>query len=505
MLESTCNNILEFFCRRRYYKFLNQNNNLENIQKEILEKILKESFEFDQIDTLQDFQAKVPIVKYSALGEKINIAVATNQSITQSRVKYFQPTSGSTSKEKWIPYTASFLSELNNASLTWISDIYKNYPDVKKGKQYWSLSWLPEDIRHKRKNDDLEVLGFVERNILKNIMALPWDVSQFPTAHTSLLGTCIGLVNCEELSLISIWSPTYLLSILNFMSEHQNTIIDMCQNKNWGEFKDIIKFSFPKVSEKNLLIFKNWNGSDYSYLSKLWPRLSLISCWSSSTSTKWAQEIKKIFPFVSLQGKGLWATEGVVTIPFANKYPLAFHSHFYEFVDCCDGSIKFSWQLKKDDLVKPILTTGAGLYRYILEDRLKVTDFFGNVPCFEFLGRISEVDMVGEKISYEIAQEIMNEVELQFKIETFYFIADSKSTTPNYKLITKSNNYQDEVQVFVEKRLNDNFHYKVAREIGQLGCAEVFVVDDPLAFYKTIKSSKGMIDGNMKLEPLVEN
>lgn len=504
MFERINNNILQFFCSRRLWLFRNQCSNLKMNQEKILIETLRDSFDYDQINSLDEFRQNIPIQKYRDISDKINIAVACNKSISKDKIKYFQPTSGSTSKEKWIPYTERFLKELNSASLTWICDIYKNFPKVKNGKQYWSLSWLPEEIRKKRKNDDLEVLNFFEKILLKNIMALKWDVSHFPSAYTSMLGTCIGLVNTRDLTLISIWSPTYLLSLLNFIKVNKELIIEMCKKKDWDDELNLKEFKFPKVCKTNLNFLIKWNGHNISELANLWPNLALISCWDSSTSKKWALEIKGIFPNVPIQGKGLWATEGVVSIPFEGKYPLSYLSHFYEFQTLDTGEIKFSWELKIGDIVKPILTTGSGLYRYMMEDRILVKDFLGEVPCFEFLGRVSEVDMVGEKISYEVTEQIINELEEKYEIDAYFFIADSKVNKPKYKLVIKDSNNKLDLSQYIENRLLENFHYKVAREMGQLEHAEVLTTTDALTFYKELKKGIGLLDGNMKFEPLIE-
>lgn len=56
-----------------------------------------------------------------------------------------------------------------------------------------------------------------------------------------------------------------------------------------------------------------------------------MSSWDTAGSKAWAEKLKEKLPSVQFEGKGLWATEGVVTIPYNDQYPLAYQSHFYEF------------------------------------------------------------------------------------------------------------------------------------------------------------------------------
>ncbi|MGA1524242.1 MAG: GH3 auxin-responsive promoter, partial [Planctomycetota bacterium] len=72
-----------------------------------------------------------------------------------------QPTSGSSAAIKWIPYTRRFLTELDSALSPWLQDLYANHPGTRSGYHYWSISWLPEDMRAQSAhslNDDMQLL-----------------------------------------------------------------------------------------------------------------------------------------------------------------------------------------------------------------------------------------------------------------------------------------------------------------------------------------------------------
>src|SRR5690606_18179275 len=98
---------------------------------------------------------------------------------------------------------------------------------------------------------------------------------------------------------------------------------------------------------------------------KLWPKLSLVSSWDTASAEQWAVQLQQRIAGVAFEGKGLWATEGVVTIPFANRFTLSYQSHFYEFILQDSQKVVPSWQLKIGDIVSPVITTGSGLIRYV--------------------------------------------------------------------------------------------------------------------------------------------
>ena len=47
----------------------------------------------------------------------------------------------------------------------------------------------------------------------------------------------------------------------------------------------------------------------------LWPRLRVVSCWDQGRARAEADTIRRWFPRARVQGKGLLATEGVVSVP----------------------------------------------------------------------------------------------------------------------------------------------------------------------------------------------
>ena len=67
-------------------------------------------------------------------------------------------------------------------------------------------------------------------------------------------------------------------------------------------------------------------------LTRIWPRLGLISCWGDAHAALHLDELRRSFPGVEIQPKGLLATEAFVTIPFDDRTPLAIRSHFFEFL-----------------------------------------------------------------------------------------------------------------------------------------------------------------------------
>ena len=68
------------------------------------------------------------------------IAEGETQVLTCERVRLFEPTSGSSSPAKWIPYTASLQHEFQRGIRAWVADLFLHDADLLHGPGYWSVS-----------------------------------------------------------------------------------------------------------------------------------------------------------------------------------------------------------------------------------------------------------------------------------------------------------------------------------------------------------------------------
>jgi hypothetical protein len=501
---------------------------VESAQKRVLENILSqldgsknaELHGLSKQSSLKDFQKKVAITDYDYWSDYISQQQEGEENLLSKQVcQRYQPTSGSTSKIKWIPYTEAYLAELDHAIAPWVADLYSKYPKLKQGKHYWSLSWVPSDLRNKLTtsiNNDLQLLPWWKRLFMAGTMAVPESISLAETSDESFFATACYLIACQDLSFISVWSPTFALSLLDFMQQHKEEIAKVLVSGQWPAcYPGLDQVKAPK-NHAAAAILKNWNGEvNPEFTQAIWPKLALISAWDTSSSTLWADKLKQLFPHSEFQGKGLWATEGVTSIPYKDQFPLAINSHFYEFEDLASQQIFTSWQLKQGMLVRPILTSANGLLRYAMKDQLKVTGFLDSCPCFEFIGRIDGTDMVGEKLSPEVAVNLINDFNQQVDITPITLIAlpaNESQNKPCYlllceseKLASPSDKLKREISLAekLEQQLQQHFHYQLARELGQLDSAKVVIKQDALALYANHKVEQGMVKGNIKVEPLV--
>ncbi|CAN5430749.1 GH3 auxin-responsive promoter family protein [soil metagenome] len=435
----------------------------------------------------EEFSRQVPLREYSDFASEIEQQRDTGRALLSTHVTRWEPTSGSTEHRKWIPYSPSHLDDMNAAASVWLGDLYQNFSGLSGGRHYWSLSWLPESLRQITSANDEELFPSYQRWLLKNTMLMPAAVSTLPLAKQSWQATALLLLAEENLRFVFVWSPTFFLQILDTIEERWSEFCELLELGSWGDDDALIRRTLGPAPKRNLAGIESGNWK------KVWPRLQLLSAWDSSSSEKWANKLQRRLPGVEFQGKGLWATEGVVTIPFEDRKPLAFQSHFYEFIDLETDEVLPSWLVKKDKTYQPVLSCSNGLLRYKLADRLLCTGYFETVPCFEFLGRIHSVDLVGEKISVDFVKKIFEPLRDH---EPICLLA-LHQPRPRYVLVCGQPG-----EVDIEAKLSAQHHYRLARELGQLDAAEVVFSKNPAGYLSRLRP--GSNEGQLKMDLLIE-
>lgn len=486
ILRKLSHELASLFYKRSYLQFLQGMPHFENVQKQKLKQ-----FAPDVID-YEDFKIKYPLTDYSDYREKIEIQKKNSQ-LT------FHPTSGSTHQRKWIPYTDSLKKEFDLGISPWLGDLFRSYPKIKKGTHYWSLSWIPDEMRELCSSDDVEVMPWWKKVFIKNMMAVPSGIQKLPTSKDSIKATLVYLCAAKDLTLISVWSPTYLLSLIEELTLVQENVIEILESGKWN-----YELKCPINKDQAQILRQHDNLLDPKFLKKLWPNLALISCWDSGSSKSWADQLKALFPHVSFQGKGLLTTEAVITIPFHHKTLLAYDSHFYEFFDHENEIVKPSWELKLNDKISPIVTTGSGFYRYQIPDLMRVDEFYNGNPILRFLGRMRDVDLVGEKLSPETAENLFKELKnlLPEILPVSLLAVQGTKNKSRYILIIEAHTTTSLEKNWVDTCLKRNYHYALARDLGQLDEAQVIFIPNARQLYFDIFEKRGMVSGEIKIESL---
>ncbi len=363
-----------------------------------------------------------PTVDYSELKPYIQrIMTGEENVLTAEKVKLLEPTSGSGGGSKYIPYTPELHKRFQAAISPWIGALFLRYPKVFFGSHYWSISpntaIEPVDSTVPIGFDsDAEYLTATQRAVSETLMAVPDIVRHLHDAAAFEFVTLTFLLRARRLGVLSVWHPTFLTVMLDKLAHLYPSLLETLRTGCFPKDLHIdthIRSKLEKKLGKNGRRADRLSTIDLSHSgfgSRIWPGVSVVSCWTGGTSAHAIHRIQRIFPKAVIQPKGLIATEGIVSFPFFGRQAAAVRSHVMEFVDQSDGTIIPLWKIQRGKRYSVILTNGGGLYRYRLRDIVEVEKGFGRTPGIRFIAKESTFcDLVGEKLSEEFVSGILGE------------------------------------------------------------------------------------------------
>ena len=400
------NRLFIFFCKKSYKDFVSNIKSKSKIRKtqvKILLEILKtnknteylKNFETEsqilnienEKELIEKFQNKIPIVNYEDIKEFVEKEKSgENNVLLSDKIKLFELTSGSTSDVKYIPYTEKFLKSYMNGVFAWIYNLYQNNKRLFLGSSYWSVSPILKreavtsgGIRVGIE-DDTSYFDKVSAFFLNKLFTVPKEIKNIQNMEDFLLITAVFLLLSENLTMISVWSPSFLMILLDFIEKNHRGICQIVKSEDLGteffadknlgnkKYFQIIQKKYRKLwkknrskflinyfekYEKNILskndktqnleiteknneneiIAENKNletksgnkiVENFVDYSVIWEKLSLVSCWADSDSYEIFIKLKEKLNFdkknmnLKFQGKGLMSTECIVSFPLEN-------------------------------------------------------------------------------------------------------------------------------------------------------------------------------------------
>jgi hypothetical protein len=462
---------------------------------------------FEGLDSLAAFRRQVPVRGYDGFKPWIDrVAAGEGAVLTAEPVIAFEETGGSRSGRKLVPYTQASLQGFRSAVLPWLGDLADRRPATFAGRAYVAISPAARAPRSTAGGIPIGMpsegayLGEGLMAALESVLALAPEVAGILDIDCWRFVTLRSLLAAADLSFVSVWSPTFLLSLIQALpalleplarSLHDGTI----------EGSPIRSPVFAPDPERARLISAA-AARDPIDTRRIWPQLCMVSAWADGASRPYAQRLREMFPHAQLQPKGLLATEGAVSIPWSgpNGAVPALTSAFLEFIGD-DGRVLLCDELREGEGYRVVMTTPGGLYRYDLGDRLRCCAFDHGLPRLEFIGRAGvATDIVGEKLTEGFVADVLSRVGAQA------CLAPRATATPFYELLVEAP--RDNVRLLaasVEQRLRENPQYAYARTIGQLGPVVPRAVERLLDRYLAFEADRGRRLADIKPPILIDD
>lgn len=455
-------------------------------------------YRFAEIRSVEQYQHQVPIVGYEALAPWINnLADGRTEQLFSADVVAFETTGGSHSGGKLIPYSAQGLADFRRELIGWLSALIRQF-QLAEGKVYWALS--PVAATPVITGSGIPVGGgdalyLGEENLAAfcQLSAVPLTIGSVSDIDQWQLLTLYFLICCDDLRLISVWSPSFLTSLLTALEQRQPALMALL-----AQGGEVAGHRLPADSAA-LSRYQHYLAQKDTAV--LWPTLAVISCWADASSQPLARTMMTQFPGVYLQPKGLLSTEAIITVPDGEGQPsLCLDSNFYEFLHD-NGQVFLASEIEVNGEYSVIVTTNSGLYRYQTGDRVKCIDVQSGKLLLRFMGRHSVCsDLVGEKLSEPFVIRCLNKLQ--------GFAALVPDTEELGYLLLLDEQYRQDNQPWladVEQQLCSNPQYAYARRLSQLKPLRYIFPPQPVEHYLNWQYRQGKRLGDVKLPALWTN
>jgi len=450
------------------------------------------------MQTAEDF-LQLPIADYESVRPFVRAIQAGEANVLATEpVIVLQPTSGTDAAPKLIPFTRGLQRQFQAALAPWMASLFVRRPRLLLGRQYWCVS---PNTRPRAESQSAVPVGFMEdtaylggwqRRLARHLLVASDGLSRVedPTAFEFL--TLLFLVREENIRLVSVWHPSFLTVLLEALPGHA-AALDACLRSGQlpaglalpGDVRSTLSRRLrPDPDRADVIAWMNL--ANPAEVRRLWPHLQVISCWTGRGTETWVARLREWFPGVGIEGKGLMATEGVVTIPWGldGRFVCAVRSHFLEFLEPGSVCAKRCWEVEPGNSYSVVMTTAGGLWRYRLGDLVRVAGWAGRTPCLEFVRREGGVsDICGEKLTLADAEAALDQACAATGVRFIFavLVPDRQGMAAGYDLLVQPPRGTPPALLAtyanaMDTALQANFHYLHARRLRQLRPVRVRVI-----------------------------
>ena len=451
------------------------------------------------------FAARMPIVGYEDLRPWIDREAATGvPQLSSEPAVLFERTSGSSGKSKLVPNTRSLLESFNACFVIWASDVLKHGPRLETGRMFWGVSPAIETGARTPHGtpislaDDAGYLAPRYQRLLARLLVAPTELKRITDGEAYRRALAAVLVAEPELEIVSVWSPTYLLAILDTITTRRGEIIADLRAGRTGP-RGEIELRAGAPARASLL------ADDLIRWDWVWPQLKLVSCWTDAAAGTFVPALRQAFPQALIQGKGLLATEAALTVPlFGAPAPVPLVDEVFLEFESNEGSVRRPHELEEGAEYGIVVSQTGGFLRYRMGDRVQVAGRVGRTPCLKFLGRAGcSSDLAGEKLDEALARAVLA-AELGPDGHCSYLTP--MTNPPGYCCITDHSAAAVDTEALARRldhALSCSFQYRQARHLGQLNPLRVRYRADARPAYEAAQMGRGLRWGNIKFTALL--
>ena len=474
----------------------------EEVQRQLLGSLLAinrdtafgKTHDFANMVSEQDYQQGVPVADYEATRPWVErLQAGERRVLTTDEPHMFTMTSGTTGQPKLIPVTGSTRRGNARLSAKWLYRCLVDHPRVLDNKALVIAS--PAVEGHTPSGLPFgSASGYIYENAsraLRYRYAVPYDVfaiKDFDAKYYAIMRFAIA----QRISLLATPNPSTIIQLVNAAYTRRDQLVrdlwDGTLTEDVEVLPEIRRALRPhlKPNPRRARELERLASSRDTFTPQhYWPELALVGCWKGGSVGATLNRIRPLFsqdtPFRDI---GYLSSEASATLCIQDEGCagiLSLDTNYYEFIpegeiDSASARPVTVGQVEVGESYYIVITSPAGLYRYDINDVLKVTGFFRETPLVEFVRKGRDmVSLTGEKLHVAQLIQAVEKAQLSVGLKLAYYRAVGNVEASRYdlKLELAQEHASDELLVALGRNIDEelaklNIEYDQKRGSGRL-------------------------------------
>ena len=408
------------------------------------------------IGSLNDYRKQVQISDYERLRPYVERAAngAVN-ALTREPVIMFTLTSGTTGKPKLIPITETARNNHRLLTRLWYYRAWVDHPQCFGGKLLGIVSSATEG----RTPGGIAVgaaSGLVYESSprwVRNAFVTPHPISEIKDFDAKYY-IIMRLALAHEISFLAAPNPSTILKLVESADRFKDDIIkdirDGTISCRWNlpaSIRDQLRSGLSKSDARARQLERFATEQGKLRPREYWPCLQLIGCWKGGTVGMRLKEFGRWFrEGIPVRDLGYMASEAQMTLPVMDVGSagiLAIDANFCEFIPDAEIGSAHPTALTCTELDEGksyyiVLTTPGGLYRYDINDVVRVTGFYNRTPLIEFVRKGRDVtNITGEKVHVNQIIQAMEQAQSAARVTVQHYRAFADAEKSRYAFLVE--------------------------------------------------------------------
>ena len=483
---------------------------------------------FESITSYEDFAQHVAVADYEALRPFVEAEIERGENaLTAEAPEQYARTSGSTGKPKDVPLTNSYLRALRRIQQTSVAAQHRTCPEAFSGGILAIVGPAYEGLLPNGKpfGSASGIVAGSTPALVREKFVIPAPVLTISDSRVKYLLILRLALERPDVTYLGSANSTTLLALIKLYREHESALIDdlargtfFMQEKVPSEVWSAIRVRVRAQPNRAAQLAQLRGGATAARIADLWPNLRLVVTWTGGSAGITVDALRReLSTRTRVLELGYLASEFRATFTIgrnARSGLPTFDTHFFEFVEREKWDSGVPEFLTLDRVRKGvdyyiIVTTPSGLYRYFINDLVRVTGFLHKTPLLRFMQKGKGVtNITGEKL-YEaqvLAAARDAVIEMGRTPRFVMMLADEQARRYRLYVEADSGPKPDAVELAtaVDAKLRTlNVEYMAKRESERLGpISAAWLAADTGEAYKQFCVKQGQREGQFKIVAL---